>query len=73
MEQKRDAELLRKVVLTLKALRGETSQLTVFNVTNIHIGRIEAGAENMTIITLSHLCKYFGVSLSQFFTLVEAL
>jgi DNA-binding Xre family transcriptional regulator len=73
MEQKRDTELLQKVVLVLKALRGRTSQQTVYNETNIHIGRIEAEAENITISTLSYLCKYFGLSLSEFFRRVEEL
>jgi transcriptional regulator with XRE-family HTH domain len=75
MEQIRDQKLLQKIALAIKKLREakNLSQEDVYNDTNIHIGRIETAKANLTIGSLSALCKYFKVSLSEFFKKVEAL
>jgi transcriptional regulator with XRE-family HTH domain len=69
MAQLRDDNLLKKIALRLKALREERglSQEELYNETDIHIGRIETGRSNISVSTLSMLCKYFGISLSEFF------
>lgn len=67
--QLKDEKIIKQVVAKLKALRHEhnASQEDVYNDTNIHIGRIEQGKLNISISTLAALCRYFGISLSDFF------
>ncbi len=69
MAQIRDEILLNKISLRFKGIRekGGYSQEQVFEDTGIHIARIEATKSNPSISTLSKLCKYFGLSLSEFF------
>ena len=69
MGQTRDEEIIRKVAYRIKELR-EQRQLTqeqFYNDTNIHIGRIESLNVNISISTLSMICNYFGITLSEFF------
>lgn len=73
MGQIRDQKLLQKIALVLKELR-EAKGLTqedVYNDTNIHIGRIETANANLSVSSLSSICKYFKISLSDFFKKVE--
>lgn len=73
MQQIRNTILLKKIAVTIKALR-EQKQLTqedVFIDTNIHIGRIETARSNTSISTLAAICKYFKISLSEFFILID--
>jgi transcriptional regulator with XRE-family HTH domain len=69
MAQIRDEILLEKIALRLKMLREKkgVSQETVYHETDIHIARIEAVKVNISVSTLSRLCNYFGISLSEFF------
>jgi transcriptional regulator with XRE-family HTH domain len=64
-----DYLLLKKIALRCKKLREERSltQEDVINDTGIHIGRIETGKRDVSISTLKKLCKYFDVSMSEFF------
>ena len=73
MEQIRDTKLLQKIAVVVKELRERkgVSQETVYNDTNIHIGRIETAKANLTVGTLSALCKYFKIRLSDFFVEIE--
>jgi transcriptional regulator with XRE-family HTH domain len=75
MPQIRDNKLLQKIAIVLKELRErhELSQEDVYNDINIHIGRIETAKANLSVSTLSALCKYFKISLSDFFKRVENL
>ena len=73
MGQIRDPKLLQKIALVIKELR-EAKGLTqedVYNDTNIYIGRIETANANLSVSSLSALCKYFKISLSEFFEKVE--
>jgi transcriptional regulator with XRE-family HTH domain len=75
MGQLRDKKLLKNIALVIKELR-ETHDLTqeeVYNDTNIHVGRIETAKANLTVSTLSALCNYFKLSLSEFHKKVENL
>ena len=75
MGQLRDTKLLQNIALVIKELR-ETKNLTqedVYNDTNIHIGRIETAKANLSVSTLSTLCRYFKISLSDFHKKVEDL
>ncbi len=75
MPQIRDNKLLQKIAIAIKELREkeELTQEDVYNDTNIHIGRIETARANLSVSTLSALCKYFKVSLSDFHKKVENL
>jgi transcriptional regulator with XRE-family HTH domain len=75
MPQIRDKKLLQKIAIIIKELRteGNLSQEDVYYDTNIHIGRIETAKANVTVSTLSALCKYFKISLSDFHSKVESL
>lgn len=69
MSQQKDLVLLSFIAQKLKRLREakNVSQQDVLNDTAIHIARIETGRMNISISTLSHLCKYFNITLSEFF------
>jgi transcriptional regulator with XRE-family HTH domain len=69
MAQVRDEILLQKIALKLKALREKKglSQEQLYNETDVHIARIETAKNNIRISTLSKLCDYFDISLSEFF------
>jgi transcriptional regulator with XRE-family HTH domain len=69
MGQLKNEALLQEIAKELKRLRRikGVSQEDVFNDTEIHIGRIETGKSNISISTLSALCNYFGIRLSDFF------
>jgi len=73
MRQVRDIRLLQKIALVIKSLREATelTQEDVYNDTNIHVGRIETAKANVSVSTLSTLCKYFKISLSEFHKKVE--
>lgn len=73
MAQFRDQELLDRIAARLKDLREEKgmSQEDVYNETDIHIARIETAKVNVSVSTLSKLCEYFGVSLTEFFMKIE--
>jgi transcriptional regulator with XRE-family HTH domain len=75
MPQLRDKKLLQKIAIVVRELRieGNLSQEDVYNDTNIHIGRIETAKANVSVSTLSALCKYFKISLSDFHYKVEHL
>lgn len=75
MEQIRDTKLLQKISLVLKQLRAEkgVTQEDVYNDINVHVGRIETAKANLSVSTLSSLCKYFKIKLSDFHKMVENL
>lgn len=73
MAQFRDQELLDNIAARLKSLREEKglSQENVYNELDVHIGRIEVGKVNVSVSTLSKLCQYFDISLTEFFSEIE--
>ena len=73
MGQIKNKKLLKDIAILLKELREERNltQEDFYNDTNIHIGRIETGRNNISISTLEAICKYYNLSLSKFFTLLE--
>ena len=64
--------LIEKIVLGIKQLRkSKNITLEVFYFdTGIHLARIEQGKQNITISTLSQICDYFEISLSDFFKMI---
>lgn len=75
MAQVRDDKLIRKIAISLKKVREEKglSQEEVYNESNVHIGRIESGKANPTVSTISTLCKYYKIKLSDFYKIVETI
>jgi len=75
MSQYRDKKLLQKIAVILKELRDEAGlvQADVYDEIKIHIGRIETAKANLSISTLSSLCRYYKISISDFFKKVENL
>lgn len=72
-KQYHDKKLLECIILTIKELRKSnniTLEIFYFD-TGIHLARIEQGKTNITISTLAKICKYFKISLKDFFDLVE--
>ena len=71
----KDAKLLQRIALVLKQLRVEKNltQEDVYNDLNIHIARIETAKMNLSVSTLSALCKYFKIKMSEFLKRVEEL
>lgn len=68
-KQRVDSSIIESVSDRIKKLRESKgiSQETFYIDTDIHIARIESGKSNITISTLSDICKYFNISLSEFF------
>lgn len=65
----KNQQLLNTMAKRIKALR-EASNLTqeeFYNDTGIHISRIETARRNMSVSTLDAICKYFKISLKEFF------
>ena len=75
MGQQRDNRLLQKIAITLIELRDKTGlrQTDVYDETGIHIGRIETAKANLSISTLSALCRFYKISMSDFLKKVEDL
>lgn len=68
-KQRRNKVLLDAVVEKLKQLRKErnlTQEVVTFD-TELNISRIEMGTHSITLTTLADLCKYYGVTLEEFF------
>jgi len=75
MGQLRNTKLLQNIAIVIKELRDSKNltQEDVYDDTKIHIGRIETAKANLSVSTLSALCKYFKISLSEFHKKVEDL
>jgi len=72
-KQLQNTELSQRMVFCIKEIR-KTKNITLeafYFDTGIHLARIEQGKQNITIATLSRICDYFEMSLSDFFLLVE--
>lgn len=74
-KQLKNDTLLRGIATVLKELRDtkDVSQEEVYNDTNIHVGRIETANANPTVSTIAALCKYFNITLSDFYKKIEEL
>jgi len=68
-KQRKNIIFVSKIASRIKQLREEKgiSQDSFFIDTDIHIARIESGKSNITVSTLSAICDYFGITLSDFF------
>lgn len=70
-----DKDLLAEITLGIKTLREEKNITleTFFFDTGIHLARIEQGKINITVSTLSQICRYFNISLKEFFIFLDEL
>src|SRR5690606_39514346 len=70
-----DKELLNDLIVGFKTLREQQKVTleTFYFDTGIHLARIEQGETNITVSTLAQICRYFNISLKDFFALVEEL
>ena len=68
-EQERDFELLTYIAHKCKDLRAKkgVSQETAFEDTGVSISKIETARKNITVSTLSKLCRYFEITIPEFF------
>ena len=68
MGQLRDEIVIQKIVDKIKKLRAQhgVTLEQFYNDTNIHLSRIESEKVNMSVSTLSAICKYFKISISEF-------
>ncbi|MDQ3111773.1 MAG: helix-turn-helix transcriptional regulator [Bacteroidota bacterium] len=64
-----DNQFLKRVALRIKQLRQEKgiTEEDFLNDTGIHIARIETAQRDFSMTTLQAICKYFGISVSEFF------
>lgn len=72
-KSQRDSVFLSEIVFCVKKIRQQknvTLEAFYFD-TGIHLARIEQGKQNISIITLSRICDYFNISLSDFFKMIE--
>jgi transcriptional regulator with XRE-family HTH domain len=63
-------KLAKFIALRIKNLRisKNLTQEDVYFETGIHIGRVEAGDYNIQIDTIYKICKYFDITLKDFFS-----
>jgi transcriptional regulator with XRE-family HTH domain len=69
MSQLKNQLLLKKIASRIKLLREkqDVTQEQFYYDTGIHLGRIETGKMNISISTLDSICKYFNLTLEEFF------
>lgn len=63
----RDPRLLGQIAARIKALR-QKRKITLeefYNDTGIHLARVEASEGNLTVSTLSKICKHLGTTLDE--------
>jgi len=74
MAQYRDDKLLEKISKGITVLRKKhgVTQLEFYNDTNINASRIESGKTSITLSSLKVVCEYFGITLADFFKLIQA-
>lgn len=69
MKDANKKELLVDLARRIKGLRKERNltQEDCYNDTGIHFARIEQGKRDVSYTTLVKICKYFNISLKDFF------
>ena len=81
MSQYRNSDLLTGIAVVAKQLREAhnpspsqeevMTEIKIKTNISIHIGRIETAVTNISISSLSLLCDYYNISLSEFMKKVE--
>lgn len=73
MGKTKNEKFLKRIALRVKQLRDEKdiTQEVFYNDTGINIGRIERAKRDFSMSTLHSICKYFKVSITEFFEGIE--
>jgi len=68
MERQVNFRLIEKIVAKIKKLREEkgVTLQEFYDDTGVHLARIESQKRDLPISTLSRICDYFGLTLSEF-------
>ncbi len=69
MPQLQDKVLIRKIsakIKQIRTLKGITLE-EFYNDTGIHLARVESGKANVSVSTLNAICKYFNITIEDFF------
>lgn len=68
-KQRRDEELLQKIVLRVKELRSNHNhtQEDLYEATDLNIANLETGENFPNLTTISIICKFYGITLDEFF------
>lgn len=71
--QRHNERLMCLVATKLKELREAKAitQAQAYQLSGIHLGRVESGNANITVSTLSALCKLYEISFEDFFKDIE--
>lgn len=66
--------LIKRIAQRIKHLRKRKgmSQRLMYYDTEINMGRLEAGKENIKVTTIAKLCQYFHITLEEFFRDIES-
>lgn len=69
-KQRRDEELLQKIILRVKALRrlhDHQSQEELAEATGLGIAQLESGKNFPNLTTITIICKFYNITLDEFF------
>ena len=69
----RNDEAIHKIAEKLKMIRKQAGllQKPVTRETGVNVGDVEAELTNLSITTLARLCRYYGITLTEFFKELE--
>lgn len=69
----RNDEAIHKIAEKLKMIRKQAGllQKPVTRETGVNVGDVEAELTNLSITTLDRLCRYYGITLTEFFKELE--
>ena len=74
-KQRRDEELLQKIILRVKELRhmhNHQSQEQLAEATELGIAQLESGKNFPNLTTISIICKFYNITLDEFFAPLPA-
>lgn len=74
MKPKRhDTEAVRRIAAKFTALREGARRVPESRrrATGLNIGLLETGRRNFTLCTIERLCRYYGITLTEFFRELE--
>lgn len=68
-----DIQFNKHIAQKLRTLRNgrRLSQMRVTMDTGINVSRAESGTRSLSVYSIAILCKYYGISLSEFFVDIE--
>ena len=75
MPVQQQSSFLREIARRLKAVREERNltMQEVYDLTGVHVSRIESGRRNVALLTVAILCRYYHVELGSIVSNMEQL